>query len=104
MVTKTPLAISSYSELKSFVYETLCHDHELLCNAFPTSESILKRGKQESCGMLFCLHGPRAVKFSAIWERANNRILFYGPSGKRYHQIELKEADISIEEFDATLN
>ncbi len=82
--------ISSYSDLRFFVYQTLCRDHELLMNAFPTSETLIKRRQGESCGVLFCLYGPRSVKFSAIWEKENNRILFYGPTGKRYLQIELQ--------------
>lgn len=96
MVTATIDSISSLSDLKFFVYQTLCRDHDLLMNAFPTSETILKRGKADSCGMMFCLHGPRAVKISAIWEKANNRVLFYGPNGKRYYQVELGKTDISI--------
>ena len=30
----------------------------------------------------FCLHGPRAVKLSAIWETDANTILFYGSRGE----------------------
>lgn len=80
-------SIRSFHDLKLFVYDTLCRDHELLMNAFPTTETILKRGTGNSCGVMFCLHGPRSVKFSAIWEKDQNRILFYGPTGKRYSQI-----------------
>ncbi|MDR2171578.1 MAG: hypothetical protein LBP59_15660 [Planctomycetaceae bacterium] len=90
-------SINSLSDLKEFVYKTLCNDHELLMDAFPTTESLLKRGKSESCGVMFCLHGPRAVKYSAIWEKDKGRILFYGPSGKRYQQVELSNVAI---EFD----
>jgi hypothetical protein len=68
-------------------------------DAFPTSETVLKRGKFQFCGVMFCLHGPRAVKFSAIWERESNRVLFYGPTGKRYLQVELKDANLSIDEL-----
>jgi hypothetical protein len=50
---------------------------------------------------MFCLHGPRAVKYSAIWEKEKGRVLFYGPSGKRYHQVELKGTEI---EFDQSIN
>ena len=102
MVTITTPSIRSLADLRYFVYETLCRDHELLMNAFPTTETVLKRGSAGSCGMMFCLHGPRAVKFSAIWEKANNRVLFYGPNGKRYLQIAL--ADIEIPETDACQN
>ncbi|MGL6194352.1 MAG: hypothetical protein ACRC2T_05970 [Thermoguttaceae bacterium] len=83
--------VSTFVELRSFVYSTLCKDHELLINAFPTSEKLLRRGNS-SCGVMFCLHGPRAVKFSAIWENEQNRVLFYGPNGKRYSQVVLKNS------------
>lgn len=99
MVTRTIGSIESLADLKFFVYQTLCRDHELLMNAFPTTETVLKRGNSQSCGIMFCLHGPRAVKFSAIWEKQNNRVLFYGPSGKRYMQVELQGADITLEEM-----
>ena len=93
MVKSVVNTISSFHDLKRFVYNTICQDHELLVNAFPTSELVLKRGngKDYPCGVLFCLHGPRTVKISAIWERKNNRILFYGPTGKRYLQVNLQE-------------
>jgi hypothetical protein len=99
MVTTTIDSIESLSDLKYFVYQTLCRDHELVMNAFPTSETVLKRGNLQSCGIMFCLHGPRAVKFSAIWEKASNRILFYGPTGKRYLQVELKDANLALDEL-----
>ena len=93
MVKSTVNTISSFHDLKLFVYDTLCRDHELLVNAFPTSEMVLKRGneKDRSCGVLFCLHGPRSVKISAIWECKNNRVFFYGPTGKRYLQVDLQD-------------
>ncbi len=107
MVSKTVSSIESLDDLKFFVYQTLCRDHDLLMNAFPTTETILKRGRQpgdaQSCGMMFCLHGPRAVKFSAIWEKKNNRVLFYGPSGRRYLQVGLQGAEISIEKESSEL-
>jgi hypothetical protein len=41
------------------------------------------------CGLYFCLHGPRAVTFSAIWETANNTVLFYDSSGERFQKTQL---------------
>ena len=97
MVTATTTEIGSMADLKYFVYQTLCRDHELLLSAFPTTETVLKRNNDDCCGIMFCLHGPRAVKFSAIWEREKNRVLFYGPTGKRYMQVELRNAEIPLE-------
>ena len=92
MVTATVSPIRSVEDIKNFVYRRLCLDHELLVDAFPTSETVLRKNS-EDCGMMFCLHGPRAVKFSAIWEKEQNRILFYGPNGKRYTEVQLEDRE-----------
>jgi hypothetical protein len=42
--------------------------------------------------MFFCLHGPRAVKFSAIWETDRNQVLFYDSNGERFQKTQLLEA------------
>lgn len=104
MVTTTIDSINSLSDLKYFVYQTLCKDHDLLLNSFPTTETVLKQGNNARCGLMFCLHGPRAVKFSAIWEKSHNRILFYGPNGKRYLQVELRNGDMELENQLSELN
>jgi hypothetical protein len=59
--------------------------------AFQMTERILVRAGKP-CGIFFCLHGPRAVKFTAIWETDRNQILFYGSSGERFQRIQLLEA------------
>ena len=89
MVTASNETIKTFSDLRHFIYQALCEHHELLVNSFPTSESLLKRGERDACGVMFCLHGPRSAKMTAIWEKDHNRVLFYGPSGKRYCQVEL---------------
>ena len=90
MVTASKQAIKSFVDLRFFVYKSLCEHHELLTNTFPTTETLLKRGGNSPCGVMFCLHGPRAVKMTAIWEIDGNRVLFYGPTGKRYGLVELE--------------
>jgi len=52
-----------------------------------TEQVLLRCGKP--CGIFFCLYGPRAVKFTAVWENEQNRILFYGPTGERFHETRL---------------
>jgi hypothetical protein len=34
--------------------------------------------------MFFCLHGPRSVRITAIWEAARNVVLFYSSTGERF--------------------
>lgn len=55
------------------------------------SERVLVRGGQP-CGVYFCIHGPRQVKFSAIWETDSNTILFYGSTGERFLKMQLIDA------------
>jgi hypothetical protein len=55
------------------------------------TERVLLRGGKP-CGMYFCLHGPRATKFTAIWESDGNQVLFYGSRGERFLKTQLVEA------------
>jgi len=54
------------------------------------TERILVRGGNP-CGIFFCVHGPRSVKLTAIWETERNTILFYGSAGERIARTQLKE-------------
>lgn len=80
--------IRSLDDLRSYVNETLCSQYQLQTDAFHMTERILQRGGKP-CGIYFCLHGPRAVRFSAIWETDRNRILFYGSAGERFQDTQL---------------
>ncbi|MEM9656755.1 MAG: hypothetical protein AAF961_00205, partial [Planctomycetota bacterium] len=46
----------------------------------------------QPCGIHFCLHGPRALKLTAIWETDRNTILFYGSRGERVRRTILDVA------------
>lgn len=83
--------ICCLEELCDYVYETLCRYHHLQIDAFQMTKRILVRGGKP-CGIYFCLHGPRGVKFTAIWETDRNCILFYGSNGERYQKTQLVEA------------
>ncbi len=77
--------------LRTYIQQTLCQHDQLEVDAFPFTERLLVRGGRP-CGVLFCLHGPRAVKFTAIWEVEHNTVLFYGSSGERFSKIQLAHA------------
>lgn len=83
--------MQNLNDLRQFVQKVLCDHNELEIGAFPVTERILVRSGRP-CGIYFCLHGPRAVKFSAIWETDNNSILFYGATGERFHKVQLVPA------------
>jgi hypothetical protein len=77
--------------LREFVNNILCYYNQLEPGAFRLTERLLVRGGKP-CGILFCLHGPRSVKLTAIWETDHNRILFYGCTGERFHKTQLLAA------------
>ena len=82
------LRIDSLDALRTYVNETLCACEQLEPDAFPMTERILVRGGKP-CGIYFCVHGPRSVKITAIWETDSNTILFYNCSGERFHKVKL---------------
>ena len=82
---------ASLSELRMFVNETICGQEQLEVGAFQMSERILTRCGHP-CGIYFCIHGPRQVKFTAIWETDKNTVLFYGASGERTFRTQLVDA------------
>src|ERR1700674_938461 len=90
MFTSSPV-IQTLHELRDYINNILCQHHQLEVGAFPLTERILIRS-DGPCGIYFCLHGPRAVRFSAIWETRRNTVLFYGSTGQRFHKIQLVAA------------
>ena len=85
------MRILDLDDLRKYVHVTLCEKNELETNAFQVTERILVR-RGRPCGVFFCLHGPRSVKLTAIWETDRNTILFYGSSGQRLFTVNLSAA------------
>jgi hypothetical protein len=87
------LQIDNLKDLRNYIHETICEQNELQVGAFQITERILVRGKR-ACGIFFCLHGPRSVKFTAIWETDRNTVLFYSSSGERVGRTQLVQAPV----------
>ncbi len=81
----------SVQDLREYVDTTICAHCHLQEGAFSISERVLLRGGRP-CGMYFCLHGPRATKFTAIWDADRNQVLFYGSRGERFLKTQLLES------------
>jgi hypothetical protein len=80
--------ISTLQELRALVQKTICDRHQLLLGAFRLQERLLVR-HGDVCGLHFTMHGPRAVRFSAVWDAAGRTILFYDCNGERFHRTDL---------------
>ena len=85
------LRIESLDTLRSYVHDTLSRCEQLEPGAFPMSERILVRSGKP-CGIYFCIHGPRSLKITAIWETDRNTLLFYNCSGERFHKTLLVQS------------
>ena len=80
-----------YSQLRQFVSLTLCQQNDIELGVFQVTERLLMR-RGRPCGIYFCLHGPRSVKLTAIWETEHNTILFYGSTGERFQTTKLENS------------
>lgn len=74
--------------VRNYVGRVLCSRDNLEFGCFAISESPLRRGGRV-CGVYFCLHGPRLLRLTAIWETESNTILFYGSQGERFLKTQL---------------
>jgi hypothetical protein len=83
--------IETLEELRRYVADTLGRLEMLKSDQFELTQQVFYRS-QQPCGVLFCLHGPRALRLSAIWDTDQNRILFYGTCGRRMHSTTLVRA------------
>ena len=83
--------IDNLQDLRDYVYLTICHREALQFGAYRMTERVLLRSGRP-CGVYFCLHGPRATKFTAIWETERNQVLFYGSQGERFDRVQLTDA------------
>jgi hypothetical protein len=90
-MSANPLHIQDLSDLQQYVHHTICHQNQLEPGAFEITQRILVRGERP-CGIFFCLHGPRSVKLTAIWETDRNTVLFYSSSGERVQKTQLVQA------------
>ena len=80
--------IESIRDLREYVNTILCSHCQLKAGAFSMTERVLMRAGKP-CGVYFCLHGPRATKFTAIWEMDRNQVLFYSSRGERFLKTQL---------------
>lgn len=78
---------ASYTErfhaVKEFIHSTLCSRDNLRTDCFQLSQRSLERAGRR-CGWHFCLHGPRQLQLTAIWDMEAQSILFYGSQGERF--------------------
>jgi hypothetical protein len=83
--------LPTLEDIRTYVADTLGQLETLEPHQHQLSQHILRRSGAP-CGIYFCLHGPRAVRLTAIWETDRNTILFYSSRGERVHRTRLLAA------------
>lgn len=81
MIACLPISIDLIS-LRDFVQQKLCEIGMLELDQFPMTERKVIKGGQ-TCGVYFCLHGPRSVKLTAIADFERKSLICYGSDGTR---------------------
>ena len=87
--TAAPLALFSLDELREYIHQTLCQRENLLRDQSPLEELPLMRNGR-GCGIQFIVHGPRAMRLSAIWVSDLNVMNLYDATGERYLKVPLR--------------
>lgn len=72
-----------FSTVKQFVHRVLCSRDNLRSDCFELSHRPLVQ-QDAVCGWHFCLHGPRRLQLTAIWDVQKNTVWFYGSQGERF--------------------
>lgn len=86
--------IGELAKVQDYVNQKLCEYERLEVGVFPITHSIIRR-KSKPCAVYFCLHGPRSVKFTAIWERETNTVFLYGASGERFGKLTMETSALA---------
>jgi hypothetical protein len=81
MISFTTRAID-IETLSKNIETRLCEIGHLVPNQFPVTQREMKRAGK-TCGIYFCVHGPRSVKLTAICDFVKNTIIYYGSDGIR---------------------
>jgi hypothetical protein len=79
----------SPESVSQFVHQVLCQVENLELDHFPLARRTLETSSGP-CGVLFCLHGPRQMQLTAVWEIERNVIWFYNSRGERFRKTQLR--------------
>jgi hypothetical protein len=81
-MTESSIGQTDLPLVRELVKDEICERHQLEKNAFPMTERMIIR-KGRPCGMFFCMHGPRSVRITAVWDMARRAVILYDTLGQR---------------------
>ena len=87
MIGLSPRKID-FDTLRMTIQRRLCELGHLEPDQFPMTQREVVRGGR-TCGIYFCVHGPRSVKLTAICDFKNKVVIYYGSDGIRRESVKL---------------
>jgi hypothetical protein len=85
----------SREDIRRYVLETFCSRFDLDPRYFAVNEKPLFRQRRQT-GILYSVEGPRRLRFWAVWDWNEHKILFYGLDGQRFQTTELLYAEMPM--------
>ena len=100
-MVESQTCIHNLEDIRHYVTQTLSNIEKLRPESSHLTTRLLTRNN-DPCGIYFCLHGPRSLRLTAIWETDANTILFYGSRGQRVQKTRLLAApELDVTAFQA---
>ena len=81
--------------LREYVQHELCDRNQLIPNEFPMSERVVSKS-DKPCGIFFCVHGPRSVRLTAVYDVTRREIHFYDSNGQRSDSVQWDPAEMAL--------
>lgn len=75
----------TFDQFCQHVEKQLCRLGQLENGQFPMTRREVSRGGKV-CGFYFCIHGPRSVKLTAVYDQRQKTTIYYGTDGVRRSQ------------------
>jgi hypothetical protein len=72
--------------LSRTIESRLCELGNLVTGQFPMTQREVIRGGR-NIGIYFCVHGPRSVKLTAIYDVPKKQVILYGSDGLRKESL-----------------
>ena len=86
--------LPKFTNIREIVEEEICNKNQLLPKAFPLTEKLLRK-QGNPCGIFYCLHGPRSIRLTAVFDIETARVLFYDSTGHRAGERCVKDLVLS---------
>ena len=88
------VSFPSLEDLREYVHYRLCRHADLITEAPLIEEQVQRKG--QPCGISFVLIGPNSIRLSAIWDRIEDRLIFYDERFEKFDSMQIEGPDRGV--------